>query len=282
MDTCAKVNLFLRITGKRPDGYHELENLFWPLPWLLDTVEITLKPTGGISMECETPGVPLDESNLCWKAAKAFGEATTLPLSPHIRLTKRIPIAAGLGGGSSDAAATLLELNRLTGKPLDSAKMHAIASKLGADVPFFLNPVPSLATGIGEVLKPVSAQGDGHIFLANPRFPVPASWAYQHWHEDFIDAGTTCTGLLSSLQQGEWHEVFKQIRNDLECCIFRKFQILGIVRERMEELGISNVHISGSGPTLFGLSSPEISANAKPLLEEEFEGFLKCYYEETN
>ncbi len=279
MKTCAKVNLFLKITGKRPDGYHELENIFWPLPWLQDTVTVTMKTSGGISMECEAPGVPVDETNLCWKAAKVFLETSALPLSPHIALTKRIPIAAGLGGGSSDAAATLLELNRLTGNPLDSAKLHAIAANLGADVPFFLNPIPSLATGIGEVLSPVSSKGSCHIFLANPQFPVPASWAYKHWHEDFIDKKVSCEEILAFMKSGEWGNVFSRIRNDLEYCIFRKFQILGIVRERMEALGIFNVHISGSGPTLFGLSSPEISAKAKPLLEEEFSGFLRCYCE---
>ena len=279
MDTCAKVNLFLKITGKRPDGYHELENIFWPLPWLKDTVTVTLKPSGGITMECGTPGVPVDESNLCWKAAHAFLEATDLPLSPHIVLTKRIPVAAGLGGGSSDAAATLLELNKLAGNPLDSTKLHAIATKLGADVPFFLNPVPSIATGIGEALSPVPSQGSCHIFLANPQFPVPASWAYKHWREDFIDTGATCTEMLALMKEGNWEKAFSVIRNDLEYCIFKKFQILGIVREKMQELGISNVHVSGSGPTLFGLSSPKISAQAKPLLEKEFDGFLKCYCE---
>ncbi len=332
MDTCAKVNLFLKITGKRPDGYHELENIFWPLPWLKDTVTVTLKASGGISMECETPvwcalnpfhvskaflrdfganatahsdyvrknlhqkgqkgqehvtdlrhttlgGVPVDETNLCWKAAKAFLETTALPLSPHIALTKRIPVAAGLGGGSSDAAATLLELNSLAGNPLKENELHAIATKLGADVPFFLNPVPSIATGIGEALSPVPVQGSCHVFLANPQFPVPASWAYKHWHEDFVDTGTTCAEMLSCMKAGKWEMAFSIIRNDLEYCIFKKFQILGIVREKMEAMGISNVHISGSGPTLFGLSTPEISSKAKPLLEAEFDGFLKCYCE---
>ena len=282
METCAKVNLFLKITGKRPDGYHELENIFWPLPWLKDTVTVTLKTSGSISMECETTGVPVDETNLCWKAAAAFLEATALPLSPHIALTKRIPVAAGLGGGSSDAAATLLELNKLAEHSLKATELHAIATKLGADVPFFLNPVPSIATGIGEELTSVPAQGSCHIFLANPQFPVPASWAYKHWHEDFIDTGATSKEMLALIAAGDWSKAFSIIRNDLEYCIFKKFQILGIVREKMEELGISNVHVSGSGPTLFGLTSPEISTRAKPLLEKEFDGFLKCYCEDND
>ena len=282
MDTCAKVNLFLKITGKRPDGYHELENIFLPMHWLKDTVTVTMKAAGGITMACETPGVPVDESNLCWKAATAFLKATALPLSPHIALTKRIPVAAGLGGGSSDAAATLLELNKLAGHPLDFARLHAIATKLGADVPFFLNPVPSIAKGIGEVLSPVPVQGCCHVFLANPQFPVPASWAYKHWHDDFTDTGASCTEMLAYMKAGEWEKAFCIIRNDLEYCIFKKFQILGIVRERMEALGVSSVHVSGSGPTLFGLSSPEVSAKAKPLLEKEFDGFLKCYCEDIS
>ena len=279
MDAYAKINLFLRITGKRPDGYHELETIFWPLPWLYDTLEISLSPAGGIIMECEASGVPLDERNLCWKAAVAFMKAAGVSLSPHIKLIKRIPVAAGLGGGSSDAAVTLLELNRLTGSPVSRQQLHGIATELGADVPFFLDSVPALATGIGEILRPLETQGKCDIFLANPQFPVPASWAYQHWQEDFADSGFACDDMLAALKAGDWAKVFAQIRNDLEYCIFRKFQILGIVRERMEELGIANVHISGSGPTLFGASTPSLSAEAKRILETEFSGFLKCYCE---
>ena len=279
MNTCAKINLYLRITGKREDGYHELENLFWPLPWLYDTVEVT-HADNGISMEIHGADLEANSSNLCWKAAQAFIDAIDLPISPHIVLTKRIPIAAGLGGGSSDAAATLIELNRICGFPLDKRGLHILATSLGADVPFFLNPVPSLATGIGEKLTalPFSQSiSNLDIILANPGFPVSASWAYQHWQYNMPDSNANLDNLLSSIESGNINTIRQNLRNDLEHCIFAKFPILGMVRSKMEELGIADIHVSGSGPTLFGFPTNSTPANAATILEDSFSSFLKCF-----
>ncbi len=280
MNTCAKINLYLNIIRKREDGYHDLENLFWPLPWLYDTVEVSLADSG-ISMEINGADLEADSSNLCWKAAQAFLDVTGLDISSHITLVKRIPIAAGLGGGSSDAAATLLELNRLCGKPLDYPALHSIATKLGADVPFFLNPQPSLATGIGERLMPIQCDRPEalDIILANPGFPVPASWAYSHWRNGFSDSPSTLDAMLEALRYGNFQDIPKFVRNDLEYCIFAKFPILKMIRTKMNELGIANVHISGSGPTLFGFATKNTPADATDLLEQSFNNFLRCFRE---
>ena len=279
MNTCAKINLYLNIIRKREDGYHDLENLFWPLPWLCDTVDVSLCD-GGISMVINGADLEADSRNLCWKAAQAFIDATHLEISPRITLTKRIPIAAGLGGGSSDAAATLLELNLLCDNPLDFKALHAIATSLGADVPFFLNPVPSLATGIGEELSAIPFNQNTSkldIVLANPGFPVPAAWAYGHWHDCFTESSARLDSLLHALQDGDTDAIRKNVRNDLEHCIFSKFPILKMIRTKMEELGIAGVHVSGSGPTLFGFATDSTPPDATTILEESFSSFLKCF-----
>ncbi|MBQ7651299.1 MAG: 4-(cytidine 5'-diphospho)-2-C-methyl-D-erythritol kinase [Victivallales bacterium] len=279
MNTCAKINLYLNIIGKREDGYHELETVFWPLPWLYDTVEVS-HADNGISMEIHGADLEADSGNLCWKAAQAFIDAIGLPISPHIVLTKRIPIAAGLGGGSSDAAATLIELNRICGFPLDRRGLHILATSLGADVPFFLNPVPSLATGIGEKLStlpfsPTISNLD--IILANPGFPIPASWAYGHWRENHIESQASLDTLLRAMESGDTITIRQNILNDLEHCIFAKFPVLKMIQSKMEELGITDVHISGSGPTLFGFPTDSTPTNATNILEETFSSFLKCF-----
>ena len=279
MNTCAKINLYLNIIRKREDGYHDLETVFWPLPWLYDTVEVS-HADNGISMEIHGMELEADSSNLCWRAAQAFIDAIGLGISPHIVLTKRIPIAAGLGGGSSDAAATLIELNRICGFPLDKRGLHILATSLGADVPFFLNPVPSLATGIGEKLSaiPFSPKASNlDIILANPSFPVPASWAYNHWQECSIDSDASLTTLLHAIESGDLHAISQNIRNDLEHCIFAKFPVLKMIQAKMEELGIEAIHVSGSGPTLFGFPTKSTPANATTILEDSFSSFLKCF-----
>ncbi len=279
MNTCAKINLYLNILRKREDGYHDLETIFWPLPWLYDTVEVSLADNG-ISMEIHGAELEADSNNLCWKAAQAFIDAIHLDIAPHINLTKRIPIAAGLGGGSSDAAATLIELNRLCEFPLDKNALHSIATHLGADVPFFLNPLPSLATGIGEKLSEIPLNpntSNFDIILANPGFPVPAAWAYEHWKDCSIDSNASLDTILHAIETGDINAIRQNIRNDLEHCIFAKFPVLSMIRSKMEELGIADVHISGSGPTLFGFATTDTPADATTILEQSFTGFLKCF-----
>lgn len=283
MKTCAKVNLYLRITGVREDGYHELENVFWPLPWLCDTVEISPSNSTGIKLSGDGPlwndGIPTDNRNLCWRAVEAYLEAASISKADlHIHLTKCIPTAAGLGGGSSDAAASLLEMNRLFHGMLNQEKLHEIATGLGADVPFFLNPIPSLGCGIGEQLNPIDTTAELDLFLANPSFPVAASWAYKHWRESMpIASGSSLEENLAALREGNTDHIISTVRNDLEHCIKEKFPILNMIMERMSEYGIKGVHVSGSGPTVFGFCDNTTDPKASQKLEQEFTGFLHCF-----
>ena len=278
MQACAKTNLFLKVLSKRQDGYHDIETLFWPLPWLFDDVNVALRKTGGISLECGTTALPCNEKNICWKAAATFMAATGQQLSPYISLVKRIPIAAGLGGGSSDAAAVLLQLRKLAMPSMSDAELAKIAASIGADVPFFLNPHPSMATGTGENLRPIQTRGEPALFLANPSFPIPAAWAYRNWLERCPKNQDACLDdMLAAIREGNWERIQLLVRNDLEHCIFHKFPVLGIIRKSMEQLGISNVHVSGSGPTLFGFSSDATAPDAAQRLQQEFDDFLHCF-----
>ena len=269
MQTPAKINLYLKVLGKRQDGYHEIETIFWPIASVCDDVEIELRESGGLSMSCDgaSEGVPCDERNLCVKAAEAFRNVVG-DFSAHINLTKRIPVAAGMGGGSSDAAAVLLELRRLIAPKMNDDELQEIAVKLGADVPFFLNPVPCVARGIGEKRERIVVQGAPSLVLVHPRFPVPASWAYAHCEKN-VENNASIETMLSAMAAGDWKTVEANVRNDLEIGIFRKYPILCMIRERLEELGVRNVHISGSGPVMFGFKGA--NNDVLDVIEKEFE-----------
>ncbi len=174
----AKINLSLTITGKRPDGYHEIESLMAPLT-LCDEVSLFAgEPGSGITVSCPFPGVPEDASNLAVRAARLFFRERAGGGDIFIRIEKAIPPGAGLGGGSSDAAAVLSLLNRVYGKALPDEALFRMASSLGADVPFFLLGRPALARGIGEILTPVSGVRPYFVVLVHPGFPLSTAEVY--------------------------------------------------------------------------------------------------------
>ncbi|MCH2204972.1 MAG: 4-(cytidine 5'-diphospho)-2-C-methyl-D-erythritol kinase [Lentisphaerales bacterium] len=150
-----KINLFLDVTAKRENGYHEILTLFLPIHDLSDTIEIS--SSSGLEINSNHPGVPQDETNLCHKAATLFSKKTGITPNWQIHISKKLPVAGGMGGGSSNAAITLKLLNEKYDLPLTLEELAEIALSIGADVPYFLNPVPSLAQGIGEALETLQA-----------------------------------------------------------------------------------------------------------------------------
>ena len=270
MKAIAKTNLFLRVLGKRQDGYHELENVFLPVPELHDDVELV--GNGSLSFRVEGANVPSDAENLCLKAANAFCQASGMTLDVGIFLRKRIPVAAGLGGGSSDAAAVLLLLNEHYGFPLDSVQLHALASALGADVPFFLNPVTSLGRGIGNLLTPVSLNVHFSLIVVTPCFPLSVKWAFSHLPskmpdapclDDFLNAAAGCSVL----------DFAKTCRNDLEEPVFKKFPLLCAMRDCLAGNGALSVHVSGSGPSLFAIADVADGMKIAELFHERYHTF---------
>ncbi|MDH4322176.1 MAG: 4-(cytidine 5'-diphospho)-2-C-methyl-D-erythritol kinase, partial [Desulfobulbaceae bacterium] len=180
----AKVNLYLEVTGRRADGYHDLLSFMQKLE-LADTIMVTLDEEGsGVEMSANVEGLPLDDGNLAVRAAHAFLRETGLSGGVIIDLDKRIPIAAGLGGGSSDAAAVLTALNGMTGLPLNSDRLQATALALGADVPFLVSDFAAAwATGVGEKLRAAAPLADCHVLLVNPGFPVSTKWVFETYGE---------------------------------------------------------------------------------------------------
>lgn len=251
--TPAKVNLFLKVTARRADGFHELETLFYPVPEVRDTLTIELG-TPGIKLSCNLPGVPLDGHNLVWRAAEMFGAAAKITPEWNIHLEKHIPVAAGLGGGSSDAAAVLRLLNSHYNK-LSFQELAKCAVKLGADVPFFLSPLPALAYGVGNELVPIPDKiGKLPMVLVNPLFPVSAKWAYTNLEIERIgEAPGVMAKLLEALSRGDMESIAGLMRNDLEFALLKKFPLLGIIRDEMLKYSALRPMVSGSGSTVFSL-----------------------------
>lgn len=278
MKAIAKINLFLEITGCRPDGYHELNNVFLPLPFLYDEVEVERRESSAdeITMATEHPDIPADQRNLCWKAAELFQQKLGRPARIGITLRKHIPVAAGLGGGSSDAAAVLLELNRQAGSPFSRAELAAMAVSLGADVPFFLNPVPSLGRGVGELLEPLEMNCPLGVLLLNPGFPVSAAWAYKNWQQTPAGARSSLAEMQDAMAGTDGRNLANACFNDLEKAIFAKFPLLEIFREHFLKCGCFCCHVSGSGPTLFALCAPEQLAACAETMKQAFPSFFQA------
>jgi 4-diphosphocytidyl-2-C-methyl-D-erythritol kinase len=274
----AKVNLGLRIVGRRPDGYHELESLFVPLDWG-DELAIDVAPGGAITLRVhgDEPGVPTDSSNLAWRAARGFLDAAGRRCAVELELTKRIPAGAGLGGGSSDAAAVLRGLRRLLPEALSESRTRSLAAELGADVPFFLDPRPAWVRGIGERIEPLAALPALPLLLVHPGTPLATAAVYAAFDAGppaLTPAGADSTilgisalrnaarpglarlpDLLSALRSG-------LVANDLESAAVRLCPALMTLRSRLEAAGAIAVGLTGSGPTLYGAFASREEARA--------------------
>lgn len=256
----AKLNLVLEITARRPDGFHELSTLFFPLDEPRDTLTISPAPAGtGLILDC--PGLGLSpEKNLVHKAWVAFGQATGYRPDLDVRLDKSIPEGAGLGGGSSDAAAMLRFLNRTTPQPLDPAALNSLAADLGADVPFFLMDGPAWATGIGENLTPARVDFSGlTLVLACPPVRVDTAWAYREWDrlaDQTAREGSRSADFLTSLRAGSTNHAPAGpviLRNDFEAVVFPAHPELRRLKAGLYSLGANAAAMSGSGASVFAL-----------------------------
>lgn len=266
----AKINLFLDVLGRRADGYHDIRTVFLPLSGLTDTVELDARADAGISVSCDAPGVPDGETNTCWRAAELFRAEAGLEASWRVEIRKRIPVSAGLGGGSSDAACLLRMLNRVHGFPLPSARLRELAGHVGADVPFFLDPQPALAEGTGDRLLPVACGCPLPLLLVNPGFPVSAAWAYQHIASSRRPPSPPVADLLDALAAGDIAGVAGSAYNALEYAVRRKFPLLDLIGEALEEHGCLAAFVSGSGPTMVGLFASRPTADVVCALRARF------------
>lgn len=270
-----KVNLLLNVLGKRDDGFHELETVMHPVK-LFDRLVFE---RGGASLKltCSDPSLPVDEHNLVHRAATAFLEAAGIEDGVEIHLEKQIPIAAGLGGGSANAATTLLGLNELFAKPLPPNRLHDLAAAIGSDVPFFLQDKPALASGRGEkvqALESFPALQGAAFLLMHPGFGVPTAWAYQNLGR-FPDALNGRPGraenLVRLLNTHELSAGAGGFYNALEAPVLEKYPLLMICQDFLREHGAVVALMSGSGSTTFGIyASPGEAAKAQEQVRGKF------------
>lgn len=245
----AKINAFLEVTGRRSDGYHEIRTLFIPVS-LYDRIELSFNEGGMIRVESSNSLAPSDETNLAAKAAGLFFEATGIGRGVDIKIEKNIPVAAGLGGGSSDAAAVLKGLNSFFGNPLGTDDLCGLALRIGADVPFFVHGVPSYAEGIGEVLSSAGNLLPYQILLVNPGVPLSTAMVYKK-----LNLG------LTKLEKENKYPALNQdpcdikefLFNDLELPALELCPVIGEVKQKLSDLDAEGVLMSGSGPTVFSI-----------------------------
>jgi len=244
----AKINLFLQVTGRRPDGYHDLISLMCCID-LYDTVALTFGQATTI-VTCDHPDVPEDHSNLAFAAAEHFLKSLSKNEGVNILIEKKIPVAAGLGGGSSNAAAVLLGLNHYYGYPFSEEDLAQIGVSIGADVPFFLFGRPAVARGIGEKLDPYIGLEKFSILLVYPGLSVSTAEVYKN-----LNLGlTNCKKKLSySLLKKNGFDARKHLCNDLETVVVLKHPEILATKKKLLQHGAIGALMSGSGPTVFGL-----------------------------
>jgi 4-diphosphocytidyl-2-C-methyl-D-erythritol kinase len=248
----AKVNLDLRILGERPDGYHDLRTIFQSLA-LADMVTVTMR-RGPFDLACDDAEVPTDRRNLVWKAASLLWRTARPgrgdPRDVCVTLQKRIPAEAGLGGGSADAAVTLMALNRLWALGLDGAGLARIGARLGADVPFFLVGGTALGLGRGDDIYPLADLPKVYVVVVRPGFGVSTVEAYRWFDEDPPRARRDPPGRPRPTGWPAWAA---SLRNDLEAPVVRHHPTIGRIRQALLDAGAVMAAMSGSGSAVFGL-----------------------------
>ena len=273
----AKVNLVLRVLNKRPDGYHDLFMIMEKLSLADDIFMEEIESGIKLTIEGESDSGMQAEKNLAYRAAKAFREAAGEKRGVNIRLTKRIPIAAGLGGGSSDAASVLRGLNQLWQKEWSSNRLAALGAKLGGDVPFFCFDGPAIVEGIGDRVTTLQKLPNMFFLLINPGFSVSTPWVYQHFdhleikghdnsksHEKIGDLELTPSTKGASYRRpisrnGKgvtfrgFRDVVASLENDLEGVTLAAYSEVREIRDFLIREGADGVLMSGSGPTVFGV-----------------------------
>ena len=263
-DSPCKVNLLLNILGKRPDGYHDLETVMHPVNYC-DRLAFT-RAGSGVELICSEPHLPVDSRNLVHRAAAAFLQLAKISEGVRIHLEKRIPLAAGLGGGSGNAAITLLGLNELFGQPLSETQLHEIAATLGSDINFFLQTKPALAVGRGEKITPLDAfpaMRGAAFFLVHPGFGIATAWAYQNlarFPEALNGRPGRAQELMTFLQSAGLGAAGGKFYNSLEAPALEKYPLLFLFQEFLRANGAKATLMSGSGSTTFALAESQAAA----------------------
>lgn len=247
-----KINLALDILGKRSDGYHEVAMIMQTID-LADTLYLSTQ-AAGISVSSDEPGLACDQTNLVYRAAALLQKKFSVGKGVRIELKKRIPLAAGLAGGSADAAGTLTGLNRLWQLELTVEQLAELGAELGSDVPFCVRGGTMLATGRGEKLRRLPFLPPCWAVLAKPRIQVSTAWVYQHYQAGTVEKHPDIPAMLVFLERGDRKGITAGLCNVLESVTIPVHPEIGDLKRQLMELGMDGCLMSGSGPTVFGLT----------------------------
>lgn len=249
----AKINLALDVIAQRSDGYHLVDMVMQSIQ-LSD--QVTLEPAAGIELSCNLPGLPIDEHNLAWRAARLFQETVGVSKGVSIKIDKKIPVAAGLAGGSADAAAVLIGLNDLWELGLSQSELMRIGVRLGADVPFCIMKGTARAEGIGERLTIINTALKSKVLLVTPNCQVSTAQVYQKIQIERIKKHPQIPLVIAALEVGDHQALFEAWGNVLEDVVLGEDAPVAKVKAYFNSFGISNCLMSGSGPSVFALDPP--------------------------
>lgn len=265
----AKINLGLDVLGRRENGYHDVRMIMQSV-YLYDDVKIERKTTPGIELSSNLYFLPSDEGNIAYKAAQILIEEFGIEEGVRITLNKHIPVAAGLAGGSSNAAAVLFGMNRLFGLGLSQKALMERGVKLGADVPYCIMRGTVLAEGIGEELKILPSMPKCTVLIAKPPISVSTKAVYEKLDSSEITDHPDIDGLMEALEQGSLRGVASRMGNVLEDVTIRMHPVIEEIKKTMKDCGALNAMMSGSGPTVFGLFENKMAArNAQKQIREK-------------
>lgn len=247
----AKVNLYLSVLGKRSDGYHDLQMIMQTVD-LYDKVSIS-KIEKGIYVECKSPYIPKTEKNLAYKAAKMMIEHFNIQQGVLIKIDKKIPISAGLAGGSADAAAVINGMNKIFNLGVDIRELALLGKKVGADVPFCIIGGTAIAEGIGEVLTPITSLIGVTMVLVKPSFSVSTANVFSSYENDKNENKPDINTLKKCIEKSDINGISNNLYNDLERVTAEKFSIIKEIKDMLMKNGAIGCLMSGSGPSVYGI-----------------------------
>lgn len=262
-----KINLALDVVGKRADGYHEVRMVMQTVK-IYDGIEILVNNSGQIDVETNLYFLPVNENNLVYKAAKLLMDEFDIKKGISIKLKKVIPVAAGMAGGSADAASVLYGINRLFRLGLSTKELMERGVKIGADVPYCIMRGTALAEGIGERLTKLPAPPESVVLVAKPPISVSTRYVYESLDSKVLDRHPDIDAMVASIKNKDIPGIAANMENVLETVTIEKYPVIQNIKDIMKEMGAVNALMSGSGPTIFGLFRDKKAAwNAKSYLQ---------------
>ena len=257
----AKVNLGLDVIRRRADGYHEVKMIMQTVD-LCDVLTLTRQEKPGIVVTTDREDLPGDEGNLAYQAARLVMETCSIEEGVKIELQKRIPMAAGMAGGSTDAAAVFHGMNEMFELGMSEDEMCALGVKIGADIPYCIRGGTALAEGIGEILTKLPDALDCIVLIAKPDIDVSTKYVYENLHAEKLDCHPDIDGMRAAIEAGDLRGVAERMGNVLETVTVNAYPVIGEIKEAMKKRGAWNALMSGSGPTVFGIFEEEEKARA--------------------